>query len=72
MFLGWGVPSRPACGFLILQGTKQINGEYRVFVHDSAQDEMAPYAENFAEFLRKRISELHGIRNQISTSPRRA
>ena len=43
--------------------TGNSNGEYQVFVHDITQDEMIPYAENFAEFLRKRIRELYGIRN---------
>jgi len=43
--------------------TKHNNGEYQIVLHDITQDELIPYAENFAEFLRKRIRELYGVMN---------
>jgi hypothetical protein len=36
-------------------------GECRVLQHDIDQSEMVPYAESFADFLRKRIRELYRI-----------
>jgi hypothetical protein len=41
--------------------SKLENGEYRVFLHDIAQNELIPYAESFAEFLQKRIREVYRI-----------
>lgn len=42
--------------------TKDENGEYQVFQHDIIQNDLIPYAENFADFLRKRIRELFGAK----------
>jgi hypothetical protein len=42
--------------------TNYDNCEYQVIQHNITQNEMIPYAEDFAEFLRKRIRELYGIR----------
>lgn len=41
--------------------TKLQSGEYPVILHDISQDDLIPYAVNFAEFLRKRIGELYGL-----------
>jgi hypothetical protein len=41
--------------------TRAKNGEYPVLLHDITQDELIPYAESFAEFLRKRIREVYSV-----------
>jgi hypothetical protein len=41
--------------------TKMEHGEYRVVMHDIAQEDLIPYARSFEEFLCKRIRELYGV-----------
>ena len=42
--------------------TRLENGEYPVYRHDIGENDSVLFAQSFADFLRKRIRELYGIK----------